>query len=121
MKSATSPSREATTSKSIKSAGDWFIAWNQATTATSFAFPHRNKECQDDGRHILNLFAAFAEEHHHHIFNYDRAICKWVALCRNLMLTDIAEFGDLRVQFLNTQGANSKVQAQASIGRRSAK
>jgi hypothetical protein len=32
--------REVTTSKSIKSAGDWFIAWNQTAAATAFAFPH---------------------------------------------------------------------------------
>jgi hypothetical protein len=113
--------RETTTSKSVKSAGDWFIAWNQAAAATSFAFPHRSKECQDYGRHILDLFAAFAEEHHHLILNYDRAVRKRVALRRNLMLTDLAEFGDLRVQFLDVRGANSRAQAQANPGRRSTK
>ena len=87
--------REATTSKTVKTAGDWFIAWNQAAAATTFAFPHRGKECQEYGRHILDLFAAFAEEHHRLIFNYDRAVRKRVALRRNLLLTDIAEFGDL--------------------------
>jgi hypothetical protein len=99
--------REATTSKSVKTAGDWFIAWNQAAAATTFAFPHRCKECQEYGRHILDLFAAFAEEHHRLILNYDRAVRKRVALRRNLLLTDLAEFGDLRVQFLDVRGANS--------------
>ncbi|KIM83784.1 hypothetical protein PILCRDRAFT_6681 [Piloderma croceum F 1598] len=93
--------REATVSKSVKTAGDWFIAWNQASAATTFAFLHRNRECQDYGRHILDLFAAFAEEHHHLILNYDRAVRKRVALRQNLLLTDLAEFGDLRVQFLD--------------------
>jgi hypothetical protein len=32
--------REVATSKSVRSAGDWFIAWNQAAAATAFAFPH---------------------------------------------------------------------------------
>lgn len=32
--------REATISKAVKSAGDWFIAWNQAVAATVFVFPH---------------------------------------------------------------------------------
>jgi hypothetical protein len=113
--------REATTSKSVKTAGDWFIAWNQATAATTFAFPHRGKECQEYGRHILDLFAAFAEEHHRLIFNYDRAVRKRVALRRNLLLTDLAEFGDLRVQFLDVRGANSGTQAQPSTSRRSNK
>ncbi|KIM83253.1 hypothetical protein PILCRDRAFT_7213 [Piloderma croceum F 1598] len=63
--------QEATTSKAVKSAGDWFITWNQTSAATTFAFPHRSKECQDYGRHILDLFAAFTEEHHHLILNYD--------------------------------------------------
>ena len=87
--------REAATSKTVKTAGDWFIVWNQATAATTFAFPHWSKECQEYGRHILDLFATFAEEHHRLIFNYDRAMHKQVVQCRNLMLTDLAEFGDL--------------------------
>ena len=66
--------REAMTSKSVKAAGDWFITWNQAAATTVFAFPHRHKECQDYGKHILDLFAAFAREHHHLIFNYDQAV-----------------------------------------------
>jgi hypothetical protein len=113
--------REATVSKSVKTAGDWFIAWNQASAATTFAFPHRNRECQDYGRHILDLFAAFAEEHHRLILNYDRAVRKRVALRRNLLLTDLTEFGDLRVQFLDVRGANSGSQAQTNTGRRSAR
>jgi hypothetical protein len=113
--------REATISKAVKSAGDWFIAWNQATAATVFAFPHRLKECQDYGRHILDLFAAFAQEHHHLILNYDRAVRKRVALRRDLLLTDLAQFGDLRVQFLDVRGASSGSQTQAGGGRRSAK
>ena len=63
--------REVSTSKSIKSAGDWFIVWNQTAEATTYAFPHQGKEYQEYGRHILGLFAAFAEEHHPLIFNYD--------------------------------------------------
>ena len=47
--------RKTTTSKAVKTAEDWFIAWNQAATATTFAFPHRRRECQDYGQHILNL------------------------------------------------------------------
>jgi hypothetical protein len=115
--------REASTSKAVRSAGDWFIAWNQAAAATTFAFPHRGRECQEYGKHILGLFAAFAEEHHHLIFNYDKAVRKRVALRRDLLLTDIAEFGDLRVQFLDVRGANSskRAQTQAAGGRRSAR
>jgi hypothetical protein len=113
--------REITTSKSIKSAGDWFIAWNQTAAATAFAFPHRYRECQEYGKHILSLFAAFAQEHHHLILNYDRAVRKRVGLHRSLLLTDIAEFGDLRVQYLDIRGANSGPQTQANTGRRSTK
>jgi hypothetical protein len=113
--------RETTISKAVKSAGDWFIAWNQAAVATVFAFPHRHKECQDYGRHILDLFAAFAQEHHHLILNYDRAVRKRVALRRDLLLTDLAQFGDLRVQYLDVRGANSGSQAQTGGGRRSTK
>jgi hypothetical protein len=90
-----SSTQEATTSKSLKTARDWFIAWNQAVATTTFAFLHQNKECQEYGRHILDLFAAFEEEHHCLIFNYDQAVRKQVALCQNLLLTDFDEFGDL--------------------------
>ena len=109
--------REVATSKSVKSAGDWFIAWNQTAAVTVFAFPHRSRECQEYGKHILGLFAAFAEEHHRLIFNYDRAVRKRVALQRDLLLTDLSEFGDLRVQFLNVRGANSAGQVQANSSR----
>jgi hypothetical protein len=108
--------REASTSKTVRTAGDWFIAWSQAATATTFAFPHRGRECQEYGKHILGLFAAFAEEHHHLIFNYDKAVRKRVALRRDLLLTDIADFGDLRVQFLDVRGASSSKQAQMQAG-----
>jgi hypothetical protein len=113
--------REAQTSKTVKSAGDWFIAWNETAAATTFAFPHRSKECQDYGKHVLGLFAAFAEEHHKLIFNYDKAVRKRVALRRDLLLTDLAEFNDLRVQFLDVRGANSNSQTQTTTGRRSTK
>src|ERR1700736_6675701 len=93
-------------SKSVKTTGDWFIAWNQTATAMCFAFPHRNTECQGYGSHILSLFATFAEEHHHLIFNYDRAVQKQVALRHDLLLTDISDFSYLRVQYLDVRGAN---------------
>jgi hypothetical protein len=35
--------REVATSKMVKPAGNWFIAWNQAAAAITFAFPHRGK------------------------------------------------------------------------------
>jgi len=37
--------REASTSKSVKTVGDWFIAWNQTAAMTVFAFLHQSKEC----------------------------------------------------------------------------
>ena len=37
---------EVTTSKTIKLAGDWFIAWGQ-TAVTTFAFPHHSREFQE--------------------------------------------------------------------------
>jgi hypothetical protein len=114
-------SHEISTSKSVKSTGDWFIAWNQTAAATSFAFPHRTRECQDYGKHILSLFAAFAEEHHRLILNYDRAVRKRVAMRRDLMFTDLEEFADLRVQYLDVQGAHSESQTQTAAGRRSAR
>ena len=84
--------REVATSKTVKPAGDCFIAWNQAAAAITFAFPHRGKECIKYGS-----FAAFLKEHHHLIFNYDRAVRKRVALRWDILLIDLTEFGDLCV------------------------
>jgi hypothetical protein len=68
--------QEISISKSVKSAGDWFIAWSQAAAATTYAFPHRGRECQEYSKHILGLFAVFGGEHHQFILNYDRAVRK---------------------------------------------
>ena len=66
--------REIARSKSIKTASDWFITWNQAAATTTYAFPHHSKECQDYAKHILSLFTAFGTECCHLILNYDQAI-----------------------------------------------
>jgi len=91
--------REVATTKSINSSGDWFIAWNQAAAAIKFAFPHLSKHCDEYGMHILGLFAAIAEEHHAVVLNYDKAVRKRVGQRRDLLLTDLADFADIRVQF----------------------
>jgi hypothetical protein len=107
----TSPSLPEKPLHQRKSAGDWFIVWNQTAEVTAYVFPHWGKECQEYGKHILGLFAAFAEEHHPLIFNYDQVVRKQVALQQDLLLTDLADFGDLHVQFLDIRGANSGKQA----------
>ena len=93
---------EVNTSKTDKYARDRFIAWNQVAAEIIFAFPHWGKECIEYGKHILSLFTAFLEEHHHLIFSYDWAMCKWAALPQDLLLTDLAKFGDLPVFFYGT-------------------
>jgi hypothetical protein len=108
--------REITTTKSIKSAGDWFIAWNQTATAIVCAFPHLAKSCDEYGKHILGLFASFATEHHALIINYDKAVRRRVGLRRDLLLSNLAEFSNLRVQFLDVRGASARSQAQAGDG-----
>ena len=113
--------QEITTTKTIKSAGDWFIAWTWAAAAIACAFPHLTKSCDEYGKHILGLFGSFATEHHALILNYDKAVRKRVGLRRDLLLTDFADFSNLRVQFLDARGANAKSQVPPDEGRRSAR
>ena len=108
--------RELSTSKTIKMASDWFIAWNQTAAATVFALPYHYRECNNYSKHILSLFTAFRAEHHHLILNYNKAVRKRVALWRDLLFTDMGEFKDLRVQYLDVRGANLERQAQMGTG-----
>jgi hypothetical protein len=104
-------------SKHVKSSRDWFIAWNMYAKAAAFAFPHRQHELQVYRQHILGLFSATSVGHHTHILLFDKAVRVRVGERRNLLLTDFAEFDDLRLYWLNPIGAGdpSKAKAKADI------
>ncbi|GBE88495.1 hypothetical protein SCP_1303110 [Sparassis crispa] len=96
-----------TPAKRVQSVGDWVIAWDMATTATCYAFQHRQTELAEYGKYIMQLLAATADEFWDRILDYDRAICMRVGEHRNLRLMDFDQFIDLKHQFLDYAGAGT--------------
>ncbi len=93
-------------SKTVLNSGDWVIAFQRTTEATSYAFPHRRPELEAYGRHILSLFGALAPSLQQRVIEYDRAVRRRTAAKRNLLLTDIDHFADLKTQYIDSGGAN---------------
>jgi hypothetical protein len=91
--------------KHVKTSGEWFIAWGHYTKAACYVFPHRKEEFDVYGSQILSLFAATSPGSHGSILNLDKGIRTRVGECRNLLLTDQAEFEDLKLYWLNPIGA----------------
>ena len=91
--------------KHVKNAGDWFVAWGMYSKAVAFAFPHRFTELALYSQHVLGLFSATSVEHQANILMLDKAIRVRVGERRDLLLTDVACFEDLRLYWLNPIGA----------------
>jgi hypothetical protein len=91
--------------KHVKNAGDWFVAWGMYSKAVTFAFPHRFSELASYSQHVLGLFSATAVEHQTNIIMLDKAVRVRVGERRDLLLTDVASFDDLRLYWLNPIGA----------------
>ncbi|KAA1471903.1 hypothetical protein DENSPDRAFT_850535 [Dentipellis sp. KUC8613] len=94
-----------TPAKTIKSHGEWNIAWEHTVTATTFIFRHRREELVQYGRFISQFFVVFGTAHHEQIFSFDKAVRMRVAGCRDLRLTDSPKFADLQMLWLSGFGA----------------
>nr|VWP00840.1 Argininosuccinate lyase (ASAL) (EC (Arginosuccinase) [Ganoderma boninense] len=99
--------RAVTPAKVVKSAGDWVIAWQRATAAIVYAFPHRKQELEDYHNHIFGFFGAIHPDYHHRILDYDRAVRKRVGAMRTLLLSDTHEFANLRTLHIDSIGASA--------------
>jgi hypothetical protein len=60
--------------KSVRTHGDWVIAWDCLVDATLFVFRHRKRELQFYGKHIQRYFASLSPQLHSRVINYDRAV-----------------------------------------------
>jgi hypothetical protein len=94
--------------KQVKTSGDWFIAWGCYTQVASFTFPHQKSELQTYGSQILSLFTATSPDNHASVIALDKAIRVRVGERRDLLLTDHAQFNDLRLYWLNPIGAGKR-------------
>ncbi|KIM81521.1 hypothetical protein PILCRDRAFT_787250 [Piloderma croceum F 1598] len=101
--------------KQVKTSRDWFIAWGSYSKAATYVFPHRKDEFDSYGSRTLSLFAATSASSHASIINLDKSIRTRVGECRNLLLTDQAEFEDLRLYWLNPIGAGGLSDASRRI------
>nr|VWO96574.1 N/A [Ganoderma boninense] len=93
-------------SKTIKSVGDWVIAWQRTTVAVLYAFPHRKLELERYYKHIFSLFGAIHPDYHHRVLDYDRAARKKAAAMHTILLMDIHEFAFLRTLYIESIGAS---------------
>ena len=87
--------------KTVKTHGDWVIAWDCLVDATLFVFKHRKQELQSYGKHVQRYFASLPPQFHSRIINYDRAVRIRAAQRRDLELSNFSEFADLQIQWIS--------------------
>ncbi|EDR12075.1 uncharacterized protein LACBIDRAFT_324483 [Laccaria bicolor S238N-H82] len=91
--------------KIVLSAGEWTIAWNRASRATSMAFPHWAGELADYAEYIIALFATTDILFHDQVILFDKAIRHYVGSRRDLELTHFDKFANLRTAHMDSIGA----------------
>jgi hypothetical protein len=91
--------------KIVSTHREWVIAWNATVAATCHIFPHRDSELQQYGQHVMQFFASLPATSHQLVINYDRAIRIRSAWRKNLLLTDLHEFTDLQIAWIQAGGA----------------
>ena len=91
--------------KLVSTAGDWSIAWNRTSRATTVTFPHRASELADYSEYIIGLFGATDTLFHDRVIAYDHAVRHRIGSRRDLELTDIHKFGDLKHLHMDSTGA----------------
>ena len=92
-------------SKVVSTSGDWSISWNRTARATTMAFPHRAGELANYSEYIIALFGATDIRFHDRVISYDRALRRRLGSRRDLELTDINKFSDLKQTHMESIGA----------------
>jgi hypothetical protein len=106
-----------TPAKTVTSHGEWVTAWDPTVKATTYVLPHCHSKLRRYGKYILQLFSAMPTEQHARIISFDKAIGVRVAQCRDLLLTDFAEFVDLQMHWIqSTAGSTSNKGGQKPKG-----
>lgn len=107
-----------TPAKTVKTHGDWVIAWDCYVEATLFVFKHRGPELQSYGKHIQRYFASLPSQYHSRVINYDRAARIRAAQRRDVELSNFSEFTDLQIQWIsNPSTSNSTQPAEPGAGK----
>jgi hypothetical protein len=82
-------------SKRITSQSAWISAWNRASRAIRFAFPHRSDEVNAYGEYISLKFDQMLESSHSRVIRFDKAVRNRVASSRKHELSDFEAFRDI--------------------------
>jgi hypothetical protein len=82
-------------SKRVTTQAAWLVAWNRASRAILFAFPHRKAELDAYQEYICSQFGTNEEYCHSQVIRFDKAVRNRVASTRRYELSDIAAFQDI--------------------------
>jgi hypothetical protein len=102
--------------KTVKSGGDWSIAWNRTVRAVTFAFPHRHSELTSYGEFIINLFAVTHPTVHNRVIAFDKAVRRRAGSVRNLELSAFEKYADLKIAHMDSIGVAVSAGASSSTG-----
>lgn len=102
-----STSSSSRTSKPISSGLEWYHAFDIASDAIVYAYPHRKFELRVYREYIQSLFSALQAQHHGAIITLDKAIRRHVSECPNLELSSIGQFTALQMAHLTPSGIGS--------------
>jgi hypothetical protein len=92
----------------VQTSGEWTSAWNSAIKATTFIFPHRERELRDYGDYIDREFSSKVVEAHRKIILYDAAVRSEVGGGQNILLTDRHQFQHLYSAIVMPDGIESR-------------
>ncbi|EIN05651.1 hypothetical protein PUNSTDRAFT_21655, partial [Punctularia strigosozonata HHB-11173 SS5] len=87
--------------KIVRTHGEWTIAWEQYVAAITFVFPWRTSELHGYGQSVLRLFSTIIPSLHNRVICYDKAVRTRVAQRRDLLLTDVEGYADLKLAWLS--------------------
>jgi len=91
----------------VTTAGDWNSAWNLASSAVAFAFPHRAEELRVYGDYISGEFSAKLPESHSKVILFDISIRNLVQGGQSFLLTDHQRFLHIHSAILLSDGVET--------------
>ncbi|TFY54350.1 hypothetical protein EVG20_g9737 [Dentipellis fragilis] len=104
--------------KTVRSHGDWVIAWERTHSATAFVFPHRMSELFAYGAHVSQFFTVLGTSHHERVIAFDKAVRIRVAERRDIRLNQAQHFVDLQTLWLLNLGTGaSDLSSRPHFGR----
>ena len=90
--------------RKVRSSSDWAAAWQRASQAIVFAFPHRWDELEEYSTHIQAEFNAKHTVAHQRIILYDIAVRNYVGGGQTTLLTECNHFSHLYASIVLPDG-----------------